>query len=127
MADRTNANPVIIDPSYRFAVKLVTSYFSAGDDVTKLVEAASPQIRSKVNPGECFAFKTNTAIVFQLFADENGALYFVRWPALQGFARYYLAGPEDARPWLQDQIDDLNRRARALNPFSAIDKFMETE
>lgn len=125
MPDGTNADPFIIDPTYRFALKLVTGHFSGDDDVTKLIAAASPQIRANVNPGECFAFKANTAVVFRLGADENGALYFVRWPGMQRFPKYYLAEPEDARPWLQDKIDDLNRRVRALNPFAAIDRFME--
>ena len=125
MAEGTNADPIIIDPTYRFAWKLLTSYFSGGDEVTKLVQAASPQIRSSVNPGQCFAFKTNTAIVFRLGADENGALYFVRWPGLNSFPKYYLAEPDDERPWLQDRINELNRRVGELNPFSAIDKFMD--
>jgi hypothetical protein len=125
MADGTNGDPVILDPAYRFAVKLLTSLFSHDDDVTKFVRAASPLIRSNVEPGQCFAFKSDTARVFRLHADEDGALYFVRWPGLNGFPKYYLYREEEERPWLQDRINELNRRVGELNPFSAMQKFME--
>jgi hypothetical protein len=48
----------------------------------------------------------------------------VRWPALRTFPRYPLAD-EQTRPWLPDVVVAFNRRVRELNPFSAIDKFME--
>jgi hypothetical protein len=39
MADGTNGDPVILDPAYRFAVKLLTSLFSHDD--AALVEVTS--------------------------------------------------------------------------------------
>jgi hypothetical protein len=125
MADGTNADPIIIETSYTFALKFMTGLLPRGGAASQLIEDTAPQIRKDVRPGQCFAFKANTAAVFILGENENGALYFVRWPALRGFARFYLPEPGGERPWLQDMIGDFNRRVRELNPFAAIDKFME--
>ena len=125
MADGTNSDPIILDPMYRFAWASLTGFFSNEGETQKLLRAVSPMIRSSVSPGQCFAFAQNAAVVFLLRQGSDDALYFVRWPGLAGTPRFYLENPEDEKPWLQDRINELNRRVKELNPFSAIDDFMK--
>jgi hypothetical protein len=125
MADGTSSDPITIDPTYRFIVKFFQRYFSGESEVQEFIEAVSPQIRAKVSPGQCFAFTTDSSIVFILMKDENDSLFFMRWPAMTTFPRYYLVSEDDSRPWLRDRIDELNRRVKELNPFSQLDSFFE--
>ena len=135
MARGDNDDPIIINPTnvttstgLAVTVKLLKHFFTrSGFDADEFIEDVSPLIHPPiVNPGECFAFTVNTAIVFKMEKDEYGRFFFTRWPGLRNFPRYPVAPVEESRPWIPDVVGTIKGRIRGLlNPFSEADKLME--
>jgi hypothetical protein len=119
MSSELNNDPIVIDPTYRFAWASLTNLFSSETDADKFVRAVSPQIRSLVSPGQSFVFSPNPSILFVLVKDVDGKLYFVKWPGALDAWKIYLY--EDEKPWLFDKINSINKRLKEFDPFSGTD------